>query len=256
MKVVILCGGKGTRMREETEYRPKPLVEIGGMPILWHIMKVFSYHGYKDFILCLGYKGNMIKEYFLNFEYFANDFTINMGNGRGKVSFHSQPKDNWNITFASTGEETNTGGRIYKIKKYINDETFLMTYGDGLADVNIPELVKFHTERGKIATLTGTKTATRFGALQIGNEELVTIFEEKPLLEDYINGGFYVLNHKVFRYLDDNSIFERDALPKLAADRELNVFKHNGFWQPMDTYKEVEEFNKQWSSGIKPWVIW
>jgi glucose-1-phosphate cytidylyltransferase len=256
MKVVILCGGKGTRMREETEYKPKPLVEIGGLPILWHIMKIYSHYGFNDFVLCLGYKGNMIKEYFLNFEWFANDFTLHMGEGRGEITHHAHALENWNITFAYTGEETNTGGRLFKARKYIEEDTFLMTYGDGLSDVNVLELIKFHNKKGKIATLTGARPTTRFGVLQTNEEELVATFTEKPQSDGYINGGFYVLNKEIFNYLNDDSVFESDALPRLASDGELTVFKHKGFWQPMDTYKEVEEFNKQWNAGIRPWFIW
>ncbi|MCD4820815.1 MAG: glucose-1-phosphate cytidylyltransferase [Methanococcoides sp.] len=257
MKVVILCGGKGTRMREETEYKPKPLVEIGGMPILWHIMKIYSYYGYNDFVLCLGYKGNMIKEYFLNFEWLANDFTLHMGNGKGEVTNHAHTMENWNITFADTGENTNTGGRVNKIRKYVeDDDSFFLTYGDGLSNINISDLLEYHKSKNKIATVTGTKPPSRFGVIESDSSGIVKSFAEKPIKNDAINGGFYVLNKGIFDYLTDESVFEQDALPSLAKDRGLAVYTHEGFWQPMDTYKEVEEFNTRWDANIRPWVIW
>lgn len=256
MKVVILCGGKGTRMREETEYKPKPLVEVGGMPILWHIMKIYSHYGLNDFVLCLGYKGNMIKEYFLNFEWFANDFTLHMGNGKGKITTHAYPMEHWNITFADTGEDTDTGGRVKKIEKYIDKDTFFLTYGDGVADVNISNLLDFHRSKGKIATVTGTKPTSRFGVLNVDEFGIAKSFAEKPATDGLINGGFGVFNREIFNYLTEESNFERDALQKLAKKDEVAVYRHDGFWQCMDTYKEVEEFNKQWKLNNKPWVVW
>ena len=256
MKVVILCGGKGTRMREETEYRPKPLVEIGGIPILWHIMKIYSHYGFNDFVLCLGYKGNMIKEYFLNFEWFANDFTLSMGNGKGKVTTHAHSLENWNITFADTGEETDTGGRVKKIEKYIEDDFFFLTYGDGLADINIVNLLSYHNSKNKIGTVTGARPQLRYGVLEVTESGLANSFAEKPMINGMINGGFYVLNKEIFEYLTNNSNLERDTMPKLAKDGQLAVFEHRGFWQAMDTYKEVEEFNRQWKLNERPWVAW
>jgi glucose-1-phosphate cytidylyltransferase len=256
MKVAILCGGKGTRMREETEYKPKPLVEIGGMPILWHIMKIYSYYGFNDFVLCLGYKGNMIKDFFLNFEWFANDFTLHMGSGKGEITTHAHSMENWNVTFADTGEDTDTGGRVKRIEKYISDDTFMLTYGDGLADIDISELLSFHSMKNKICTVTGARPKLRFGVLDINESGLANSFSEKPLVDGVINGGFYVFNKEVFDYLTIDSNLERDAMPKLAEDGQLAVFEHKGFWQAMDTYKEVEDFNKQWKLNIKPWVKW
>lgn len=256
MKVVILCGGKGTRMREETEFKPKPLVEIGGMPILWHIMKIYSSYGFNDFVLCLGYKGNMIKEYFLNFELLANDFTLQMGSGKSKVINHAHTLENWNITFADTGLETDTGGRVKKIEKYIEEDSFFLTYGDGVADINIPDLVEYHKSKGKIATVSGVKPTSRFGVLDTGNDGIASSFLEKPASDGMINGGFFLLKNEVFDYLSEKSNFERDGIQELAKNHELAVYKHAGFWQCMDTHKEVEEFNKQWDLGNRPWVIW
>ncbi len=256
MKVVILCGGKGTRMREETEYKPKPLVEIGGMPILWHIMKIYSYYGFNDFVLCLGYKGNMIKDYFLNFEYFTNDFTLHLGDGKRNVISHANSLENWNITFADTGEETDTGGRVKKIEKYIDEGSFFLTYGDGVANIDIISLLKYHKTKDKIATVTGTEPRLRFGVLEVDQSGIATSFAEKPTTKGLINGGFYVFNTEVFDYLNDNSNLEREALSKLAQERKLAVYRHEGFWQCMDTYKEVEEFNRQWKLNEKPWAVW
>ena len=256
MKTVILCGGKGTRMREETEYKPKPLVEIGGMPILWHIMKTYSYYGFNDFVLCLGYKGNMIKDYFLNFEWFANDFTLHLGQGNGKVTTHAHFMENWNITFADTGEDTDTGGRVKKIEKYIEDDVFFLTYGDGLADINFSNLLSYHRSKNKIGTVTGARPQLRFGVLEVAESGIAKSFAEKPLVNGLINGGFYVLNNEAFDYLTESSNLERDAMPKLAKEGELAVYEHRGFWQAMDTYKEVEEFNRQWKLNHRPWVIW
>ena len=256
MKTVILCGGKGTRMREETEYKPKPLVEIGGMPILWHIMKIYSHFGFNDFLLCLGYKGNLIKEYFLNLEWFANDFTLHLGNGKGERVNHAHSMENWNITFANTGEETDTGGRVNKIEKYTDGDAFFLTYGDGLANISITDLLASHQSTGKIATVTGTKPSFRFGVLEMGDSGRVESFAEKPTTDGLINGGFFVLEHGIFDYLTDNCNFERDILPKLAKDGELAVYEHKGFWEALDTYKEVEQINKQWNMNKRPWIVW
>jgi glucose-1-phosphate cytidylyltransferase len=255
-KVVILCGGKGTRMREETEFKPKPLVEIGGMPILWHIMKIYSHYGFNDFVLCLGYKGNMIKEYFMNFEWFANDFTLHMGDGKGEMLTHTHTTENWNITFADTGEYTDTGGRVKKIQKYIDGDTFFLTYGDGVADIDLSGLLEFHRSKGRVATVTGTKPTWRFGVLEVDESGIATSFAEKPATNGLINGGFFVLNTTIFDYLNENSNLEHDTLKKLAKEDELAVYQHDGIWQCMDTYKEVEEFNRQWNLNNRPWVVW
>jgi glucose-1-phosphate cytidylyltransferase len=255
MKVVILCGGKGTRMREETEFRPKPLVEIGNMPVLWHIMKIYSHYGFKEFILPLGYKGSMIKEYFMNFEWLANDFTLELGKGKGRITHHVHALDDWTITFADTGLETNTGGRVKKIEKYIDGDEFFLTYGDAVADVDIPALLEFHRSMGKTITLTGIHPPSRFGVLEV-TEGLARTFREKPTLEGSVNGGFFVCNRKIFDYLDDECTFEQEPLRKLASEEQLAVYDHLGFWQCMDTFKEVESFNRDWAKGVRPWVVW
>ncbi|HEY3272818.1 MAG TPA: glucose-1-phosphate cytidylyltransferase [Methanocella sp.] len=256
MKAVILCGGKGTRMREETEFKPKPLVEIGEMPILWHIMKIYSYYGFNDFVLCLGYKGNMIKDYFLNFEWFTNDFTLQLGDGNRKTRIHTNSLQNWNITFANTGEETDTGGRVKKIEKYIDDEDFFLTYGDAVANINIQDLLAYHKKMDKVATVTAVHPSSRFGVLEVDDNGIARSFLEKPLVSGVINGGFFALKNEVFDYLDEDSNFEKDGLMEISRKGELSVFGGCKYWQCMDTYKEAEEFNKQWKKGIHPWVVW
>ncbi|WP_026881238.1 glucose-1-phosphate cytidylyltransferase [Clostridium akagii] len=255
MKAVILCGGKGTRMREETEYRPKPLVEIGGKPILWHIMKIYSQYGINEFILCVGYKGDMIKQYFMDMYWRNNDFTLDI-NGDEKVTFHTKENENWKVTIVDTGLETMTGGRLKKIEKYINDEDFLMTYGDGVSDVNIKESIEFHRIKGKLATITGVHPMSPFGLLEVDNG-IVKAFKEKPKLKDLINGGYMILNRKVFSYLgEEDCMFEEKPLSKLVGDLELAVYEHNGFWTAIDTFKDIEKINKMWKSGDRPWVGW
>jgi glucose-1-phosphate cytidylyltransferase len=255
MQVVILCGGKGTRMREETEFKPKPLVEVGGMPILWHIMKIYSQYGFKEFVLCLGYKGAMIKEYFMHFQWLANDFTLKLNRGERKVTHHVHELDDWTITFADTGLETETGGRIKKIEKYIKGDDFFLTYGDAVADINIHALKDHHRKMDRIATITGIHPPSRFGILEVEGG-VTKSFLEKPTLAGLINGGFFVLNRKIFDYLDENCVFEQEPLRSLASKDQLSVYEHRGFWQCMDTFKEVEAFNKQWEEGKRPWVVW
>ncbi len=232
MQVVILCGGKGERLREHTEVIPKPLVEIGDKPILWHIMKIYSYHGFNDFILCLGYKGEKIKEYF------------------------SQNKENWNIEFVDTGLDTNTGGRIKKIEKYIKTDDFLATYADGLSDINIKELVDHHKRKGKIAIMTCVSLRSNFGIVNIDDEDIVQGFKEKPFTDMWINAGFFVFNKKIFNYLEENSILERNPMEQLAKDGELVAFKHEGFWEGMDTYKDTRMLNEAFNKGKAKWVVW
>ena len=256
MKTVILCGGKGTRMREETEFKPKPLVEIGGMPILWHIMKIYSHYGFNDFVLCLGYKGNMIKDYFLNFEWFTNDFTLKLGDGSRETTLHDQSPEIWNITFANTGEETDTGGRVKLIERYVGGDEFFLTYGDAVADVDIGDLLKYHRAKGKIATVTAVHPTSRFGVLEVGSDGVARSFLEKPMVSGVINGGFFALKPDVFDYLDVGSNLEKDALREISQKGELAVYNGCRFWKCMDTYKEAEEFNKQWNQGVRPWVVW
>lgn len=260
MKVVILCGGKGTRLREETEYKPKPMVTVGSLPLLWHVMKIYSHYGFKDFILCLGYKGEMIREYFLKFEEMTSDFTLALrSNGRERITYHQPHKlEDWRITLVDTGQETMTGARIARVEPYLGgDKTFLVTYGDGVADVNIAELVEFHRAQGKIATSTGMHQTSRYGVLEIeGNA--VSSFSEKPQLRGYINGGFYVFNREIFRHLSSaaDCVLEQEPLRQLAQDRQLAVFRHEGFFFSVDTYKDWEELNRMDTEGNTPWKVW
>ncbi|MFA6032697.1 MAG: glucose-1-phosphate cytidylyltransferase [Myxococcota bacterium] len=257
MKVVILCGGLGTRLREETEYRPKPMVEVGGKPIVLHIMKTFAHYGLKDFILCLGYKGDSIKDYFLNYEEHCNDFTLTLGAKRHPVVFHREHSEqDFRVTMADTGPDTMTGGRIKRIQKYVEDDLFMVTYGDGLADVNIKDLIAFHKSHGKLATVTSVRPVSRFGQMHMkGN--LVTRFAEKPQEEGWMNAGYFVFNRKVFDYLGgDATILEREPLESLARDGQLVAFLHEGFFFAMDTYREYKMLNEMWASGKAPWRVW
>ena len=258
MKVVILCGGRGTRLREETEYRPKPMVQVGGRPILWHIMKIYAHYGFKDFVICLGYKGDMIKEYFLNYEAMNNDFTIPLGN-YNKIRIHSNHQErDWCVTLADTGEEAQTGARVKKIENYIDGDLFMLTYGDGVANINIKNLFEYHKSHGKIGTMTGVHPSSRFGELVI-NDNKITVFNEKPqVTEGLINGGFFVFNKTFLKYLkeDDNCYLEKEPLEHLAAEGELMVYPHEGFWQCVDTYRELELLNNLWKSRKPLWKVW
>ncbi len=257
MKIVILCGGQGTRLREETEYRPKPLVEVGGRPILWHIMKSYAHFGFNDFVLCLGYRGNMIKEYFLNYEAMNNDFTICLGQ-KSLLHFNGAHKEqDFRVTLADTGQETMTGGRIKRIEKYVDGETFLVTYGDGLADVNIAELLAFHKSHGKIATVTTVRPHSRFGILETASDGNVLAFKEKPQLDGWASAGFLVFERKLFEYIEaDDCILEREPLERLAAEGQLMAYRHEGFFFAMDTYREYLYLNELWQSGKAPWRVW
>ncbi len=254
MKVVILCGGKGTRFREYPEEIPKPLAPVGGKPILWHLMKLYSHYGYKDFVLCLGYKGDMIKKYFLEEEWRASDFTMNLKN-RQKQTLAAGDEEDWNITFADTGAETNTGGRLKRIEKYIPEgEDFFAAYGDGLADVNIKELLEFHKKKGKIATITTLRPYSQFGIVEI-DDSIVTSFKEKPKLDYWINGGFFVFRKEIFSHIGDNDVLEKKTFETLAAKKEIAAYKFEGFWQCMDTFKDYQSFNELWEKGA-PWKVW
>jgi glucose-1-phosphate cytidylyltransferase len=255
MQVVILCGGRGTRMREETEVRPKPLVTVGGMPVLWHIMKIYSHYGYKDFVLCLGYKGEMIKEFFLNFEELAHNFTLNLRSQDRRVAHHDCVLEDWNITFADTGLDTHTGGRVKLVERFIEGDTFFLTYGDGLSNVDINALLEYHRRMGKIGTLTAIHPTSPFGVIetQMG---LARSFKEKPRLEGLVNGGFFVFHRRFLSYLRDDSILEEEPLKRLTAEHELAVYEHSDFWQCVDTFKDVERLNKMWDDGQRPWVLW
>lgn len=255
MKAVILAGGMGTRISEETHLRPKPMIEIGGRPILWHIMKLYSYYGVNEFIICVGYKGFMIKEYFANYFMHMSDITFDMKNG--KTTIHSNTAEPWAVTVVDTGEHTMTGGRIKRIAKYIGDEPFHLTYGDGIADVKIDELVEFHRLHGNLATLTAVQPPGRFGSLAI-EDDTVSRFFEKPSGDGYwINGGFFILEPQVFDYIDgDNSIWEREPLERITNNGNLMAYKHDGFWQPMDTMRDKLHLEMLWDGGQAPWKIW
>ncbi len=255
MKAVILAGGLGTRLAEETHLRPKPMVEIGGKPILWHILKIYSTYGINEFIICLGYKGYLIKEFFSNYFLHTNDVTFDIKDE--KVLFHSRNSEDWKVTLIDTGESTQTGGRIAKIRKYIKNETFCLTYGDGVANINIKELIDSHNKSGKLATLTAVQPPGRFGVLDLENNK-VKSFQEKPVGDDsWINGGFFVLEPSVIDFIDgDDCIWEDSPLKKLTNENELNAYKHYGFWQPMDTLRDHRLLQKSWDEGKAQWKIW
>jgi len=258
MPVVILAGGFGTRLREQTEFIPKPMVPVGGKPILWHIMKLYAHHGFRRFIICLGYKGEVIKEYFFHYRMRTHDFTINLSKEESIVFHNSDTKDDWEITLADTGLRAMTGARIKNVEKFIDSEVFLLTYGDGVSDVNVRKVVDFHLSHGKLATVTGVRPPSRFGELVIEGDR-VAEFGEKPQTGDgVINGGFFVLNKGVFDYLsnDDACVFEKEPLERLAKDRNLMVFHHSGFWQCMDTLRDMDFLNRLCESGDAPWKVW
>jgi glucose-1-phosphate cytidylyltransferase len=256
MKAVILAGGLGTRLSEETSTRPKPMVEIGGKPILWHIMKMYSSHGINDFVICCGYKGYVIKEYFANYFLHMSDVTFNMRNNSMEV--HNKRVEPWNVTLVDTGEHSMTGGRLRRVAEYVKDEeAFCFTYGDGVGDINIADSIRFHKEHGKAATLTATYPPARFGALDIKNKQVMN-FKEKPKGDGaMINGGFFVLTPKVLGYLtDESTIWEQQPLMGLAEDGELMAFEHKGFWQPMDTLRDKNLLEELWEAGNAPWKTW
>ena len=252
---VILAGGFGTRIAEETLARPKPMVEIGGRPIIWHIMKNYSFHGINNFIICCGYKGYMIKEYFANYLLHMSDVTIDVG--RDTIEIHNHKAENWRITLVDTGENTQTGGRLKRVINYINNDNFCMTYGDGLSSVDIAESIKFHNAHGRLATMTAVKPPGRFGAIKLSGTN-VTKFLEKPSGDGgWINGGFFVLSTKVIDLIEDDSTFwERGPLEALAKSNQLQAFQHNGFWQPMDTLRDKLHLEELWDSGLAPWKVW
>lgn len=256
MKVVILAGGMGTRLSEETVSIPKPMIEIGGKPILWHIMKIYSSFGYNDFIICLGYKGYMVKEYFSHYFLHMNDITINMANS--EVETHTKFSEPWKVTLVDTGQNTMTGGRLKRVEKYVGQETFMMTYGDGVGNVNIKELVAAHKKNNKLATITAVQPTGRFGALDLHDNNMVRAFYEKPIGDrTWVNGGFFVLEPQVFKYIkDDSTTWEKDPLEKLGQDNQMVAFKHSGFWKPMDTMRDKSELEIMWQSGKAPWKIW
>jgi glucose-1-phosphate cytidylyltransferase len=256
IRVVILCGGMGTRLKEETEFKPKPMVEIGGKPILWHIMKIYASYGFKDFVLCLGYKGEMIKQYFLNYEMMSCDITVELGSSNVKVH-NSHQEQGWRIILADTGENALTGARVKRIEKYIDGDLFMLTYGDGVADIDIKKLLEFHKSHGKIGTVTGVHPSSRFGELVVESDQVKEFSEKPQIKEGFINGGFFVFNKKFFDYLndDDSCVLEGEPLEHLASDGELMIWKHKGFWQCMDTYRDMMLLNDIWGREA-PWKVW
>lgn len=256
MKVVILAGGFGTRFSEETQLKPKPMIEIGNRPILWHIMKIYASHGFTEFIICLGYKSSLIKQYFLDYHLQEADISVHTGTGAYQmVSSHSE---NWSVTLAETGLDAMTGGRIKQIQKYVGDEPFMLTYGDGVANVDLTELINFHQSHGKIATITAVQPLGRFGTLRLSGNGKVEAFMEKISGDGgWVNGGFFVLQPDIFDYIDSNlTIFERTPLEQLAKDGELIAYKHSGFWHSMDTQHDKKTLDQYWAAGNAPWKIW
>ena len=257
MKVVILCGGLGTRLREETEYRPKPMVPVGDRPILWHIMKTYAHYGHKDFVLCLGYKGEVIKEYFRNYHWNTSDVTLKLG-ANPKIKYHSKnSEDDWTVTMIDTGQTTMTGGRVKRVLPHLKDDTFLLTYGDGVTDANINAGIEFHQKQKNILTMTAVQPPGRFGDLEIAQGRVLA-FKEKPERQTgFINGGFFVVDRRIGKYLgDDSCVFEQEPMARLAADRKLGAYQHSGYWQCMDTFREQQLLTNLWNSGKAPWKVW
>ncbi|ACD94508.1 glucose-1-phosphate cytidylyltransferase [Trichlorobacter lovleyi] len=257
MKVVILAGGFGTRISEESHLKPKPMIEIGERPILWHIMKTYSHYGFNDFIICLGYKGYCIKEYFAHYFLHESDVTFDFTNENQRI-IHNHSAEPWRVTLVNTGIETMTGGRVKRISRYIGDEPFMLTYGDGVADISIDNLVEYHKKHGKLATVSSIQPAGRFGALDLDADNLIHGFKEKPKGDGaWINGGFFVMQPEVFRYIDgDTTVLEREPLERLAHDGQLVAYKHTGFWQPMDSMRDKNQLEELWKTGSAPWKVW
>lgn len=258
MKTIILCGGSGYRLKEETEFKPKPMVQVGGQPILWHIMKIYAHYGFNDFIIALGYKGDYIKQYFLNQKHLSHDFTLHTGSGYAKLHKNGQSKDrdDFKITFVDTGENTLPGERILRVKDYIpkEDDSFMVTYGDGVSNINLKELVKFHNEQNTIATITGVHPRSKYGLISVNEKNIAKQFIEKPVLNEWVNGGFMVFKRFAFKYFKEGEM-EHEALKRLIGQRELSVFIHNGFWHCMDTYNDVDSLNKYWQEDPQ-WKVW
>lgn len=253
MKVVILAGGLGTRLREETDLKPKPMVEVAGLPIIWHIMNGYASYGHTEFIICAGYKNEVIKNWFANLHMFKSDFKIKYGTNSQLEYFDEMPEMMWEVTISDTGASTPTGGRIHRIRKFVEGETFLCTYGDGVSNVDINKLLEFHKSHGKVATMTTVKPPTRFGVIDFGKKGIIQSFREKPQTDSWVNGGFFIFEPEIFNYLEKDSILEHSPLENLARDGELMGYKHEGFWQPMDTYRDKLELEELWNSGNPPW---
>lgn len=254
--VVILCGGQGTRLREETEFKPKPMVAVGDRPILWHLMKYYAHFGFRKFILCLGYRGDYIKDYFYNYETMNSDFTVSLQ--KRKVEFHSSHPEDWEVTLADTGEHAMTGARLHKVAKYVDSDLFCLTYGDGLSDVDLGRLFDFHQSHGKMVSMTAVHPPSRFGEMEIDGDAVTSFIEKPNMGGGYINGGFFLCNRNVFDYLEpgDDCVFERQPLEQLAIDGNLMAYKHEGFWQCMDNVRDAKLLNDLWASGEAPWRRW
>lgn len=252
MKTIILCGGLGTRMKEETEFKPKPLVMIGGKPMLWHIMKIYAHYGFNEFILALGYKSELIKDYFLNQNVFTNDFTL--GTHGQEIKFHNNECDDFKITFAETGLESQTGERVIRAGKYVTEDDFMVTFGDGVSDIDINKLVSFHQAKKSLGTISGVHPHSKYGLIKIDEQTNTVInFEQKPMMFDYVSGGFMIFNKQALNYFDNGPM--ESGLVKLAGEKQLAVYKHEGFWKAMDTYREMEELNELWRTE-KNWAVW
>lgn len=257
MKVVILAGGYGTRISEESHLKPKPMVEVGDKPILWHIMKEYSHYGFNDFIICCGYKQHVIKEWFADYYLYNSDVTFDFANDN-KMTIHQNVAEPWKVTLVDTGTDTMTGGRVKRVQKYIGDETFMLTYGDAVCDININELLEYHKSHGKIATITAASVGQRFGVLTIDEEQAITAFREKNDMDgSRINAGYMVMEPQIFDYIkDDHTVFEKEPLETVAQMGELKAYKFNGFWQCMDTKREKDKLDEMWNSGNAPWKVW
>lgn len=255
MKVAILAGGLGTRLSEETTVKPKPMVEIGGKPIIWHIMKIYAAYGFKEFVIALGYRGELIKDYFINYHYRSRDLTVKLKDG--DISVHEGDSEDWTVHLLDTGADTNTGGRVKRLGEFIGDEPFMLTYGDGVSNINIPKLIEFHQKQKRLATFTAVRPPARFGQMILSDGK-VTEFKEKPQIgEGWINGGFFVLQPEVVNYIEgDHTAWEFELLEKIAADNQLSGYQHEGFWQSMDTLRDVNVLEKFWREGNAPWKVW
>lgn len=257
MKVVILCGGFGTRLREETEFRPKPMVPVGNRPILWHIMKIYAHYGHKDFILCLGYKGDVIKDYFRNYKWNTSDVQLNLGPAPKVKYLTNHNEEDWQVSMVDTGPDSMTGGRIRRVLKYIDSDSFLATYGDGVTNSDINASIEFHKKHGKLATLTAVQPAARFGDVVVEGTRVSTFKEKTKDFSHYVNGGFFVFNKSIGDYLkDDSTVLEHEPLARLAEEGQVQAFRHSGFWQCMDTYREQQILDKMYTTGQAPWKIW